>query len=130
VGRENIILAARAFLTASLTERCTVERPAALTTNTTTGAVTTTWSTLYTVQPCKVGTSTPSGQDVGEAHVVTLSPLITVPVEVVGLVEEDRITITASELDPELVGRVYRVLGPTHRTFVNRRQLSVIEVTS
>ena len=130
MGRENIILAGRAFVTASLTETCTIERPASLSTNTTTGAVTTTWTTLYAAQACKVGTSTPSGQDVGEAHVVTLSPLITVPVEVVNVVEEDRITITASELDPELVGRVYRVLGPAHRTFVNRRQLSCVEVTS
>lgn len=130
MGRENVILAGRAFLTASLTETCTIERASNPVTNTSTGAVSYTWTTLYANQACKVGRAQPTAGELGPAHVVTLSPPITVPVDVVGLVERDRITITASELDPDLVNRVYRVQGPIHRTFINRRELPVIEVTA
>lgn len=130
MGRENVILAGRAFLSASLTETCTIERPTLPVTNPDTGVVTYTWMSLYIVQACKVGKAQPSASELGSAHIVTVAPVITVPVEVVDIADQDRITITASELDPELVDRVYRVQGPDHRTFPNRRQLSVIEVTS
>lgn len=130
MGRETVTLAGRAFLTASLTETCTIQRPTGASTNPVTGVVTPTLTTLYAGQACKVGTSSPTGADLAEAHVVTLSPTITVPVEVTGVVEQDLITITASAGDPELVGRVYRVLGPTHRTWITRRELQAIEVTS
>jgi hypothetical protein len=130
VGRENVILAGRAFLAASLTETCTIQHPTGGSTSATTGAFTPTFATLYTGQSCKVGTSSPAGTELAGAHVVTLSPTITVPVEVVGIVEQDVITITTSALDPELVGRVYRVLGPVHRTWITRRQYEVVETTS
>lgn len=130
MGRENVLLSAKAFLTPSLTETCTIQHPTGGTTNPTTGVFTPTFATLYTGQVCKVAAATPAGAELAGANVVTLSPTITVPVEVVGLVEQDVITITGAQFDPELVGRVYRVLGPVHRTWITRRQYEVIEVTS
>ena len=130
MGRENVILAGRAFLTASLTETCTIQRVTGGATNAATGVFFPVYATLYTGQACKVGTSNPAGEELAAAHVVTLSPLITFPVDVVGLVEQDIITILTARFDTELVGRVYRVLGPTHRTFVTRRQFECIETTS
>jgi hypothetical protein len=131
VGRENVLLAGRAFLTASLTETCTIQHPTGPgTTNPVTGQVTPQLTTTYTNQPCKVGAINPTNDEVAASTLVTLSPTITFPVEVVGLSDQDVITITAAAFDPELVGRVYRVLGPTHRTFITRRQINVIEVAS
>lgn len=131
MGRETVLLAGRAFLTASLSETCTIQHPTGTgTTNPVNGVVTPQLTTTYTNQPCKVAASNPSPSTVAEAGLVTLSPTITLPVEVVGVQDQDIITITAAQNDPELVGRVYRVLGPTHRDWVTRRQLSVIEVTS
>lgn len=131
MGRETVLLAARAFLTASLTETCTIQHPTGPgTTNLVTGVVTPTLTTTYTAQPCKVAAAGPAPSTVAEAGLVTLSPTITFPVEVTGVVDQDVITITAAANDPELVGRVYRVLGPTHRDWITRRQLNVIEVNS
>lgn len=130
MGRENVILSGQAFLTASLTERCTIQHPTGGTTSPVTGAFVPTLTTTYTDQPCKVGAVGPTNEQVAESTLVTLSPTITFPVDVTGVVDQDVITITSAAFDPELVGRVYRVLGPTRRTFITRRQLNVIEVAS
>jgi hypothetical protein len=71
-----------------------------------------------------------SAQDVAEAHLAMLSPFVHVPISVVGVVEGDVVTITASANDSELVGRVFRVQGPNHKSFATSRRLQCIEVTS
>jgi hypothetical protein len=76
------------------------------------------------------GATSASAQEVGGAHLAVLSPELHVPIEVVGVVEGDVVTITASENDPELVGRVFRVMGPTHKSFATARRFQCTEVTS
>lgn len=41
-----------------------------------------------------------------------------------------RVTITASELDPNLVGKTYRVAGGLHKSFSTANRLLVDEVTA
>ena len=130
MGRENVLLAGRAFLLASLVDTVTIQHPTGQTTNQTTGTVAYTYSTVYT-GPGKIGGGvSPSGQDVAEAHLAVLSPVLDVPVEVVGVVQGDLVTVTASENDPELVGKFFRIQGPMRATFRTARRFSCTEVTS
>lgn len=43
---------------------------------------------------------------------------------------DDVIAITASELDPQLTGRRFRVVSLVHKTFMTARRLAVEEVQS
>lgn len=130
MSRETALAAGRAFLIASLVDACTIKHPTGLSTNTTTGVVTPTYATVYT-GPCKLkGADSASGQDIAGAHLAVLSPEIHVPIEVVGVVEGDLVTITASAFDAENVGRVFRVNGPQRKSFATARRLQCTEVTS
>lgn len=130
MSRETVLARGRAFLTASLVDACTIKHPTGFTTNTTNGDVTPTYATVYT-GPCKVaGGDSASGQDIAGAHLAVLSPVVHVPIEVTGVVEGDVVTITASANDPELVGRVFRVNGPHHKTFATARRFQCTEITS
>jgi hypothetical protein len=130
VSAASLLARGRAAAAALMVDACTIQHVTGSTTNTTTGMVTPTYSTLYT-GPCKVqGGQSDSGQDVGEAHLAVLGLTVHVPISVVGVVETDVVTITASVNDPELVGRVFRVSGPVHKSYATARRLPVIEVTS
>jgi|SRR6185369_13042921 len=111
-------------------DTCLIEHPTGHSTNATTGVVTETFSLLYN-GPCKVNhVSAPSPQDVAEASLAVLNPTVNVPMSVVGVVEGDRVTIVLCRLDPELTGRVFRVRGPIHNTYLTARRLQCVEVTS
>jgi hypothetical protein len=81
------------------------------------------------VQQSKQGAS---GQptDVGEAALVLLRLEVQLPMSVVGLAEGDEVTITASTLDPDLVGRVFVVRDLAHKTHATARRVGVVEKTS
>jgi len=119
----------RAFAQTLMIDACVIEHPTGLSTNPVTGAVTPTFVPVYS-GICKVGPSSPSGAEMGEAHVATLAPTIHVPATVLNVVEEDRVTITASVYDPDLVGKRFRVQGPMQKSWGTARRLQVIEVTS
>lgn len=130
MSRETVLARARgAFFVASLVDACTIQHPTGSTTNLATGQVTPTYTSVYT-GPCKVGGGdSPSDRDLAEAYVAVLSPVVHIPVDVVGVVEGDLVTITACENDPELVGRLFRVQGPMHASFRSARRLRCTEVT-
>lgn len=124
------LLRGRAFAQSLMVDACVIEHPVPpITTNPVTGQAVTTYVPVY-AGPCKVGPSSPSASEVGEAHLATLAPTIHVPATVLGVVEEDRVTITASVYDPDLVGKHWRVQGPMQKTWGTARRLQVIEVTS
>lgn len=126
----SVTLRGRIAAEAIMVDACTIQHVTGSSTDTTTGQVTPTYSTVYTGK-CKVqGGQSDSGQDVADAHLAVLSLTVHVPIAVTGVVETDVVTITASVNDPELVGRVFRVLGPVHKSFATARRLPVIEVTS
>lgn len=130
MSAQTVLLRGRAAAIALMVDACTIQHQTGSSTNTTTGAVTPTYSTVYT-GPCKVqGAMSAGGQDIAEAHLAVLRPFVHVPITVTGVVEGDVVTITASVNDVELVGRVFRVLGPDHKSFATARRLQCIEVTS
>ncbi len=111
----------------------TVTRLTSSVTDGETGVVTPTYSTVYS-GPAKVQrtgrqtTARPS--EVGEAEVFMSRLEVHVPVSVVGISTDDIITVTASTLDPELVGQVFHVRQEAHKTFETARRLGVEEITS
>lgn len=109
---------------------CTVQRKTGESTSG--GVITPTWSALYTGK-CRVQVQTRgagNGTDVGEAYRVIERREIHLPITVLGLTEGDRITVTASALDPDLVGRVYVVRDVIAKSQLTARRAQVIEVTS
>lgn len=84
-------------------------------------------STIY-VGPCEVQisdglnaqTSEAGGQVVTERRVT-----VKVPMSVEGVQVDDVVTITASELDPDLVGQTFRVMSTFAKTFATSRRLQV-----
>jgi hypothetical protein len=130
VSASTLLARGRAAAIRLMVDTCTIQHTTGQTTNTTTGDVTPTYSLLYT-GPCKVqGGDAASGQDVAEAHLAVLSPVLHVPIDVTGVVEGDVVTITASVNDPELVGKVFRVQGPHHKSFATARRFVCTEITS
>jgi len=130
MSRDTILGRGRARLIEALVDACTIQHPTSIATNTTTGATTPTYSTVYT-GPCEMqGSMSPSAQEVAEAHLAVLAPTLKVPIAVVGVVEGDLVTMTSSRNDPELVGRTFRVQGPSHKSNATARRFQCVEVTS
>lgn len=120
----------RAFAQSLMIDACSIQHPIGSTTDPTTGQVVKTYTTVYT-GPCRVShEGAPSGQDVAEAHLAVLNPVVSVPATVTGVAEEDLLTITACVLDPEMVGKKFRVKGPVHYTYLTSRRLHCTEATS
>lgn len=114
-----------------MVDSCTIRRRTGTTTDTTTGAVTPTFSTLYTGQKCRVQSSGNWGEarDVGEAALVLLTLQVQLPVAVTGLEKGDEITIDTSVHDPDLVGRVVRIRDLHHKSHATSRRVMCTEVT-
>lgn len=123
----------RALAEQLMVDACTITRVTGESTDDDTGAVTPTTATVYTgrcrVQQSQLGAdSTPS--DPGEAYVRLVAYEVQVPMSVDGVRVSDRIAITASVHDEDLVGRVFVVLGPSHKTHATARRLQCQEVAT
>jgi len=127
------LLRGRTAAEALMLDTITVTRLTSSVTDGETGVVTPTYSTVYT-GPAKVQrtgrqtTARPS--EVGEAEVFMSRLEVHVPVSVVGISTDDIITVTASTLDPELVGQQFHVRQESHKSFETARRLGVEEITS
>lgn len=88
-------------------------------------------STIY-VGKCEVQvTDSLNAQDAdagGEVATV-LRLTLKVPVSVTGVRIDDVATVTDSVLDPDLVGRTFRVVSPHSKSFATARRLQVEEVS-
>lgn len=127
------LMRGRALAEQLMVDTCTVTRITGESTNEDTGVVTPTTSTVYTgrcrVQQSQLGAdSTPA--DPGEAYVRLVAFEMQLPMSVVGLRIGDVITITASALDPDLVGRAFNILGLAHKTHATARRIQVQEVAT
>jgi hypothetical protein len=113
-----------------MVDACTITRQTGETTGAG-GVITPTTSTLYTGK-CRVQFKPMQGNgaDVGEAYLLLVRREVQLPMTVTGLLEGDRITITASALDPDLVGKVYVVRDVEAKTHLTSRRVTVLEVTS
>jgi hypothetical protein len=116
---------------ALMVDTCTVQRQTGSTTNDTTGVVTPTYSTIYTGK-CRVQQRVPVSKpaDVGQAHVWLQRLELQVPMSVTGIASDDLVTITASLLDADLVGRTFRVRELGHKTHMTARRVQLEEATS
>lgn len=75
---------------------------------------------------CKVqiqGTRPPKTSTDADALLSLVVVEIHVPMSVVGVEVHDLVTITGSLLDPDLVGRVYRVMDHAGKTFATARRM-------
>lgn len=117
---------------ALMNDAVTITRITGQTTNTQTGAVTNTTSTIYTGQ-AKVQQLVSGGlarpASVGEAQVWQLPLHVHVPMTVTGVNVGDIVTVTASVLDPDLVGRSFWVKELFHKSYATARRLGLEEVT-
>ena len=131
MSRESVLARARAVAEAGMVDTCTIRRVAGETTDETTGAVTPTYSTLYT-GACRVQqrTAAASPAEGGEAYALMLALEVHLPMSVTGLKTEDQITVTASEHDADLVGRVFLIRSLAHKTHATARRVGVVERTS
>lgn len=98
----------------------------------TTGRYTDTWTTVYSGK-CRIQARdvirTPTAES-GE-RLVTLKVLTcSVPMSVTGVKVDDRVTVTASALDPDLTNRAFRVADLFHKTHATARRLAIEEITS
>jgi Family of unknown function (DUF6093) len=135
MGRENVLLAGRAFLLTSgaLTDACIIQRKTGEVTNLITGVVTPTYSTVYT-GPCRVQAASANWAgptEVAEAALRLASSQLQLPVEgTEGLKIDDRVTITASLNDADLVGRVFTLTGESRKSHATTRKLPLLEILS
>lgn len=95
------------------------------------GVITPTYVQIYTgncrIQARRVESQ---GSNVGEAYRLIERLELQLPVTVTGLAEGDVVTVTASALDPDLLGRVFAIRGVTAKTHLTYRRAELIEVTS
>jgi uncharacterized protein DUF6093 len=116
-----------------MTDAVLIERKTGSVLNESTGQYADTWETVY-VGRCRVqewgqtssGTAAEAGVRTSELQQWGLF----LPMSVMGVQVDDRATITASSLDPELVSRVLRVKDLYHKSQSTARRLAVEEVTS
>lgn len=129
MGFEDTLQAGRDFAGRQFVDACTLQKPTGNSTNGSTGVVTATFGAAYYSGPCKVQGGMANAADVGEKYLAMNSPIIHVPISVVGAEQDDLVTITASAHDPDLVGRTFRIQGPTHKTGLTARRLQCVEAT-
>lgn len=89
-------------------------------------------STVYTGK-CEIQvTDSLNAQDAdaGGEIATVLRLTLKVPVSVTGVRKDDVATVTASLLDPDLVGRAFRITSGHSKTFATARRLQVEEVTT
>jgi hypothetical protein len=125
-------LRGRAFAERLMVDTCTITRQTGATTDPDTGVITPTFTTVYTGR-CKVQQSAvPIGEprDLGQASIQVLHLELHLPIAAAGILVDDVATITASTLDPDLVGRRFTVRGTSHKTFLTARRLDIQELDS
>jgi hypothetical protein len=88
-------------------------------------------STIYT-GPCEVQIQdglNAREAEAGGTELLVSRVTVKIPVAVEGVRAGDVVTVTASELDPDLVGQEFRVLSGFAKSFATSRRLQVERVT-
>jgi hypothetical protein len=113
-----------------MVDACVVTRVSGSTVDPETGAIVPTFATVYSGK-CKIQmqTAVTNPSVVGEAAVFVSEPHLHVPMSATGLQPDDRVTVTVSVLDPDLVGKVGHLRGPWAETFTTARRLPMAWVS-
>jgi len=127
------LLRGRTAAEALMLDTVAVTRLASQVTDPDTGVVTPTYTTIYTgkakVQRTpRASRVTPTS--VGEAEVFMSRLELHLPITATGVTSDDIATVTASTLDPDLVGMVFHVRELAAKTLQTARRFGVEVVTS
>lgn len=129
-----VLARGRAAAESLMVDACEITRVTGQSTNTSTGVVSDTTTTVYTGR-CRVQQSTlgaaSSPADPGEADVRLVAYALHLPVATsTGLRDGDVAEITAAAHDPDLVGRRFTIVGSAHKSLATARRLQVQEITT
>ena len=126
-----IIARGRRLAERLMVDQCIIQHQTGLVTDPATGVVSPAYATIYTGK-CKVQTFTNREllKSAGEYQFVIQRYEVQVPVSAVGVQVNDEVVITATEFDPDLVGRSYRVVGLMNKSQATARRLGVEEMPS
>jgi hypothetical protein len=135
MSAESTILRGRAAAIRLMIDACTIKRLSGQSTNLQTAVVTDTYTTLYSGK-CRI--QRVRGQRLGSAHPAIIGaaqiyqqPLaVHVPVTVLGIILQDIVTVTASLMEPDLVGRSFWVQVLPPKTLTTAHRYGLQEVTS
>jgi hypothetical protein len=113
-----------------MVDTCELRAPDTRVWNEATGTYTDTPGTLRYSGVCKVQTTDTIGQDraAGERLTTTTRFEVHLPMDATAAQVDDIITITASVLDPQLVGRRFRVASLVHKSHMTARRIPVEEL--
>ena len=114
-----------------MVDECKIEYVSGTTWDEDSGTSTPTYVTRYSGK-CRAQTTltSESQQGAGERKWTIQSLTVSVPMSVTGVAVGDRVTITDTALDLDLVGRVFTVVALAHKTHMTARRLRVEEVTA
>lgn len=132
MSRDTVLAVGRKAAEKGMVDACTIQRASgAGTTDPVTGVPSLSYMTLYT-GACRVQQQVAIARphDVGEDKVWLVRFDLQLPMATsAGLAVGDRVTITASVNDPDLVGRVFAVNELAHKSEATSRRVGIIEVT-
>lgn len=132
MSRASALARGRTAAEIGMADACTIQRASGSgTTNPITGVGSPSDATLYT-GPCRVQQQAAIARphEVGEDKVWLVRFDLQLPMATsAGLAVGDRVTITASVNDPDLVNRVFEVNELAHKSEATARRVGVIEVT-
>lgn len=126
-----VLARGRAAAERNMVDACVITRRTGESTDPNSGVVTPTLITVYTGR-CRIQAGDPHAEptDAGEAEVLLAQRVLQLPVATsTGIEAGDRVTITASVNDPDLVNRQYVVRGEFAKTHATARRLGIQEVT-
>jgi hypothetical protein len=132
MSAQSATLAGRAAAERLMVDTCTITRVTGGSSDPETGVRTQTTTVVYTgkcrfkMYPRSPGRRT----DVAEASVVEVDEELQIPMSATGVQVEDIVTVTASALDPALVGRAFRVASQAAKTHATMRRFDLLEVAS
>jgi hypothetical protein len=124
-----------------MVDTCIIRRQTGLVTDPATGNVTPGYETVYPTAAhiatgnngkCKVQTFTNREllKNGGEYEFVIQRYEVQVPVAATGIQTNDEVVVTASLFDPDLPGRMYRIVGLMNKSLGTARRMGVEEMPS
>jgi hypothetical protein len=129
----SVLARAQAAALALMVDTCTIRRLASTSTDSETGVITPTYTTVYS-GACKVQARQPQSNarphDLGEAAILVAHLELHLPMTATGVASDDLVNITASAHDPELLARSWHITSLAHKSFLSARRFSMTEVTS
>lgn len=94
------------------------------------GTTSTTYVDVYTGK-CRIQTTDPyeSRPEAGEHSFTVVRSVLQVPMSVTGVETGDIFDLLTSQLDPDLVNRIWRVAGPSGKSHQTMRRFFIAEVS-